>query len=149
MKKTANLLLLIGIIGTATFGFMFVADYAQELWGNKDIWWTPLSMALPLDKTTKQFEMFVKDETLQNHLQRGSLSFVDKRGQSHTVVSGDVKVRLNNWNKIKASILHRSVFMAFLAGSSVTFLILGMLLLLKKEGVCNHGAPTEADKQCR
>ncbi|RPH51706.1 MAG: hypothetical protein EHM85_05725 [Desulfobacteraceae bacterium] len=137
MNKKINALLLIGIIGTTTAGFQFAAKYGQVMWGNKDIWWTPMSLALPLHKTTQEFQIFINGELLHDHLDHGSLAATDKAGQSHRVVSDDIKIRLNNWYKTEASLLHSAVFAAFLLGSSLTFLILGIAqLAARREKAC-------------
>lgn len=132
MKKKFNAFLLIGIIGISVLGFQFAVHYGRAMWGNKDMWWTPMSLALPLHETTKYFKIFLSDELLQDHIKRGSLSATDQAEQSYQVVSKDIKIRLNNWNKIKASFLHSSVYSAFLLGVSATFLVLGIVQLLTK-----------------
>jgi hypothetical protein len=127
MKKQINALIVIGIIGTAIFGANFAAKYAQANWGNKDIWWTPMSMALPLNETQQEFELYIKDELLQKHLEAGALSVADKTGKSFFVGSDDIKIRLNNWNKMKSSMLNSAAISAFSLGISLAVLILGVV----------------------
>lgn len=127
MKREINALLLIGIIGTAVAGSQFAVNYGRATWGDKDIWWTPASLALPLEDTKHQFRIFLSGEPLQNHLEEGSLSATDSSGQSYRVVAEDLRVRLNNWNKVKASHLHSAVLSAFMLGVSLTCLFLGVL----------------------
>jgi hypothetical protein len=126
MMRKLNPWLIIGIIGVSVFGSQFGIHYGRAVWGRSDIWWTPKSMALPFNDTRRQFEIFLNDELLQNHLERGSLSATDLKGQPYHVVSDDITVRLNNWHKIKASRLHSAVFMALLLGISLMSLIVGM-----------------------
>ena len=97
-----NAWLLIGIIGISLFGSQFGIRYGRAVWGDPYIWWTPKTMALALNDTRQDFEIFLNDELLQNHLERGSLSAADLKGQSSRVVSDDITVRLNNWHKSKA-----------------------------------------------
>ncbi len=146
MKRRINTLLLIGIIGTATSGFQFATIYGQVIWGDKNIWWTPSSMALPLHVTAEEFQISLNGEQLQDHLGRGSLSAIDKAGQSYRVAPNDIKVRLNNWNKTRASILHGAVFAALLLGCSLTFLVLGILQLARREETREPGASADAVK---
>jgi len=127
MKRDINALLLIGIIGAAVLGPQFAVQYGRATWGDKDIWWTPASLALPLQETKQEFRVFLSGEPLQGHLERGSLSATDPNGRSYQVVSEDIRVRLNNWNKVRASHLHSAVLSAFMLGVSVTFLLLGVL----------------------
>jgi hypothetical protein len=132
MKKKINALLLIGVIGTAILAPQFAVKYGRAMWGNKDIWWTPGSLAYPLDETKQEFRLFLSDELLEDHLARGSLSAMDSKGRSYPVVSKDIKIRLNNWNKVKASFLHSAVFLALMLGVSITCLILGVAQLVTK-----------------
>ena len=127
MKKQINALIVIGIIGTAIFGANFAAKYAQANWGNKDIWWTPMSMALPLNETKQEFELYIKDDLLQRHLNAGTLSVVDKTGKISMLASDDIKIRLNNWNKIKSSMLNSAAISAFSLGISLALLIFGVV----------------------
>jgi hypothetical protein len=127
MKKQINALIVIGIIGTAIFGANFAAKYTQANWGNKDIWWTPMSMALPLNETQQEFELYIKGELLQKHLEAGALSVADKTGKSLLVGSDDIKIRLNNWNKMKSSMLNSAAISAFSLGISLAVLILGVV----------------------
>jgi len=127
MKKQINALIVIGIIGTAIFGANFAAKYAQANWGNKDIWWTPMSMALPLNETKQEFELYIKDALLQRHLNAGTLSVVDKTGKISMLASDDIKIRLNNWNKIKSSMLNSAAISAFSLGISLALLIFGVV----------------------
>lgn len=126
MRMKFNAFLLIGMIGIFTCGSQFAAKYIQAIWGNQDIWWTPIQMSLPLDETNNDFAISISGESLQNHVDRGSLSATDQSGQPYRVVSGDIKVRINNWYKTKASLLHWSVYLALALGSCVTFFGIGL-----------------------
>ncbi|HDQ44150.1 MAG TPA: hypothetical protein ENN17_01460 [bacterium] len=130
-----NAWLLFGIIGVSLFGSQFGIYYGRAVWGNADIWWTPRNMALPPEDTKNEFELFVKGDLLQDHLERGSLSATDPDGESKTLNSGDIAVRLNNRHKTKASLLHVAVFMALLLGASLMSLVVGirqMMAMTKK-----------------
>ena len=125
MRKI-NGFLMIGIIGVAVFGAHFGIQYGRVVWGSNDIWWTPKSMALPLSETRHKFELFVSGDLLQDHLDRGSLSATDSQGERYDLVPEDIEVRLNNWQKIKSSMLHIAVWAAFMLGISVMSLIVGV-----------------------
>lgn len=127
--------LLVGIIGVSFFGSQFGVYYGRAVWGNHDIWWTPRIMALPLDDTKKEFEIFVDGKLLQDRLEQGSLSVTDLTGESRRLMSNDIEVRLNNWHKTKASLLHSAVFMALLLGASLMSLVVGVtqLIVSKKD----------------
>lgn len=133
MKKQINPLLFIGIIGTLVTGPQFAFHYGKVFWGNRDIWWTPMPLALSLQETANTFKMFINNESLDNHLERGSLFATDKAGQTYRVVPQDIKIGLNNWQAVKASFLHSSIYSAFFLGVSVTLLLLGIGQVLKKK----------------
>jgi hypothetical protein len=147
MKKKINVLLFIGIIGTAIFAPQFAAKYGQAIWGNKDIWWTPNALALPLHETKQEIGLFLSNELLQDHIKRGSLYAKDSQGKSYQVASKDIKIRLNNWNKVKASLLHVAVFLAFMSGVSITCLILGVAqFIIRRKEIHEQAAPPDADQ---
>jgi hypothetical protein len=126
MKNTWKPFLLIGMIGIFTCGSQFAAKYIQAIWGNQNIWWTPMQMALSLDETKNDFAIFISGETLQKHIDRGSLSATDQSGKPYRVVPADIKVRINNWYQTKASLLHWSVYLALFLGSCITFFGIGL-----------------------
>ena len=102
MKKTKlNALLIIGIIVIFTIGINFAVQIYRAFGSNQDIWWTAMTMPLTIDKTKESFELSINGKTIQNHLSEGTLLALDDEGNQQPVVSGDISVRLNNWNKAK------------------------------------------------
>lgn len=132
MTKKINSLLLIGIIGTVVFGTQVAVYYGRAIWGNSDMWWTSKSLALSLDETKEQLRLFLGDELLQDHIDRRSLSVIKPNGRTYKVASSDIKIRLNNWQKIKASFLNISVYAAFMLGVSNTCFVLGVFKWIKE-----------------
>ena len=133
MKKTKlNALLIIGIIGIFTIGINFAVQIYRAFGSNQDIWWTAMTMPLTIDKTKESFELSINGKTIQNHLSEGTLLALDDEGNQQPVVSGDISVRLNNWNKVKASILTNALFSGVLFGASITMLIIGLIQLLNR-----------------
>ena len=127
MKNTWKPFLLIGMIGIFTCGSQFATKYIQAIWGNQNIWWTPMQLALPLDETRNEFAIFISGEPMQKHIDQGTLSAIDQSGQPYRVAADDIKVRINNWNKTKASLLHWSVYIAMALGSCITFFGIGLI----------------------
>ena len=121
-----NILLIFGIIGVSLFGLQFGIYYHRAVFGNSDIWWTPKSLALPINNTRNDFEIFLNDQRLQDHLERGSIYATDQNGHLIPLLTEDVVVRLNNWHKIKASSLHTAVYMALFLGASFMLLLIGI-----------------------
>jgi hypothetical protein len=135
MKNTWKPFLLIGMLGIFTCGSQFAAKYIQAIWGDQNIWWTPIQMALPLDETKNDFELFISGELLQKHIDQGTLSATDNSGKPYRVAAGDIKVRVNNWPQTKVSLLHWSVYLAFSLGICITFFGIGLAqwLALRRE----------------
>jgi hypothetical protein len=127
VKKKLNALMLIGIIGTIVTGSEFVSEYGRAIWGNKDIWWTPESMTIPLRDTRSEVEISIGREPLWSLVDHGSLAIMDQAGQPHIIQPADVRARINNWQKTRASMLHYSVFTAFLVGISLSCLVMGLV----------------------
>lgn len=125
MRKT-NGFLIAGIIGVSVVGAHFGIQYGRAVWGNNDMWWTPKSMALPLSQTRNNFEVFVSGDLLQNHLDRKSLSATNPQGERYDLSPDDIEVRLNNWQKVKSSMLHTAVWAAFMLGVSVMSFVVGV-----------------------
>ncbi len=126
MKSKWNPFLIIGIIGIFTCGSPFATKYVQAIWGDPDIWWTPTSMALPLDQTKNHVAILLQGVSFDRHIDQGRLTVTDDRGATYRLTSGDITVRVNNWHKIRASRLHWAVYFALALGSCATFFGIGV-----------------------
>lgn len=127
MNKRINTLLWIGIFGTLLVGSSLLTDIYRAFWGDHAIWWTPQSMKLPIEETKDNFELYIGGESLRKHLFHGTLFSVDKNGKQYSVVSRDVTVRLNNWERVRASILERTTMRGFAFGVVITLSVIGLL----------------------
>ena len=96
-------------------------------------------MALPLEETKNDFAIFISGEPLQKHVDQGILSATDQSGKIYRVASGDIKIRINNWYKTKASLLHWSVFLALALGSCITFFGIGLAQWIGQRRQLNQG----------
>jgi hypothetical protein len=108
-------------------GTSFITDLHQAFRGNDHTWWTHSEMRLPVEETRNAFEIFISGKLLQNHMADGTLLGMDGGGKPYPVVPGDVTVRLNNWDKVRASILARTTVSGFGLGVSVTLLAAGLI----------------------
>ena len=127
MRRRLHPLLLAGLIGTAVSGSIFAEQYGGAVWGRSDIWWTPMELALPLPAAGKNFELYIGGELMQRQVERGALAVQDKNGALRPVAPAEIKVRLNNWQKIRAERLHGAVFAALSLGISTTCLVMGIV----------------------
>jgi len=132
-KKTINSFLLIGLIGTLTIGTNFAINLHRAFWAEESNWWTPRTMKLPIEETRNNFEIYIGEKFLQEHLSEGTLFSIDKNGEQYRIVSKDISVRLNNWDKMKASFLTNAIFSGFGFGASITLLIIGLIKVLTKK----------------
>jgi hypothetical protein len=133
--KSINPLLFIGLVGFFTIGSSFFVDIYQAFYGEKDIYWTHQSMKLPIEKTNNDFQMFVGGKLLQNHLSEKTLFAADENRTQYPVVSKDITVRLNNWNKVKTTILTKATFTGFAFGITLTLLIIGLIQTFTKKNI--------------
>ncbi len=131
MKKKYNELLLIGLAGTFFFGSFFAGEYLAATSANQDIWWTPMTMALSLDQSRAEFELYVRGDLLQKRVETGTVWLMDKQGKLSKVTAEDVKIRFNNRYKVKAEKLHKAVFTAFMSGISIALLVTGLVRFFK------------------
>ncbi len=127
MRRRLHPLLLAGLIGTAVSGSIFAEQYGGAVWGRSDIWWTPMELALPLPAAAKEFELYIGGELMQRQVERGALAVQDKNGAMRPVAPAEIKVRLSNWQKIRAERLHGAVFAALSLGISMTCLVIGIV----------------------
>jgi len=125
MRKTRlNALIIIGIIGSFTCGGNLAVQLFRAFGQNQDIWWTARTMPLTIDETEESFELSISGKTIQKHISEGTLLAANDNDDQRPVVSGDVSVRLNNWNKVRASILTNALFSCLLFGASIAMLII-------------------------
>lgn len=129
MKKwQGNNILLVGLVGMMIVGGMFFTDVYQAFWGDRNIWWTHKDMKLNIEETKDSVELYIEGQLLQKRIAEGTLFSTDKNGKQHTVVAGDITVRLNNWYKIKSSLLANATISGFAFGVVVTLFVVGLLI---------------------
>lgn len=131
-KKGINPLLLIGIIGIFTIGSNFMVQLYRAFGENRDIWWTAKTMPLRIHETRDSFKLSINGKNIEGHLSEGALLTLDENGAYKPIKSADVSVRLNNWNKVRASILINALITAVFFGASVTVFIVGLFQVLKR-----------------
>lgn len=136
-----NPLLWIGFIGMMTLGTRLAVDMVQTLRGDPGCWWTHQQMRLPVEETANVFQLYVGDKALQKHLDDGTLFATDAKGEHFRIVSKDVSVRMNNWQKQKAFTLQWALFSAFGSGVSATLFLIGLFQSLAYSRTQKTGTP--------
>ncbi len=91
-----------------------------------DIWWTPKALSVPLADASDRVEVYVRDAPLQDQIGAGRIRFVTDAGAG-VVVGSDVRLRFNNWDRVRAQRLPILIGAAFCAGASSILLLLGIL----------------------
>jgi len=134
MKKIRlNTLAMFGLTGMFIFGSIFAAQIIQIAWGNRDIWWTPDTKKLSLQQSTSRFELSIAGKTLQQHLDNGTLLGIDDAGKHYRIVESDIKVRVNNWDEVKDSMLSSALFSAFCTGAALACFLIGIATARKSD----------------
>jgi hypothetical protein len=133
MNRSINSLLWIGLTGIFLIGSSFVSDLYQAYRGDNSMWWTHNDKRLSLEETRDSFELYISGKLLQKHITDGTLSGADKSGTPYPIASGDIAVRLNNWDKIRTSILSRATVSGFGFGVSVTLAAAGLIQIFRRK----------------
>ena len=126
-RPRINPLVFMGLIGMFTIGTNFAWQLYRAFWSNQDIWWTPQTMQLSIENSKNNFELFISGKSLQKHLTDESLFALDNNGEQYHVVSNDLTIRLNNWNKVKSSILTNAIISGVAFGIIITVLAIGLI----------------------
>jgi len=121
-----NALLWMGLTGSLIFGTTFFENIYQAFWANQTIWWTPQSMRLPIEETKNDFEIYIAGTPLNKHLSERTLTALDKNGKPYPVVSKDITIRRNNWDRTQSSILANTTFIGLVFGASLTMMLIGL-----------------------
>ena len=106
MKQTKfNALLLIGTLGAFVWGVHFGIQLYRAYGADQNIWWTARTMPLSIEETKDSFEFFISGKSVHEHLSNGTLMLADSDNNHVLVSSADIAIRLNNWHKVKSSLL--------------------------------------------
>ncbi len=132
--RPLNTLQWIGLLGTFTLGTSYATDLTRALAGPRDIWWTPATLAQPLEAGREVFELRVAGEPLARHLASGSLRRLGPDGQSHPVTAADVSLRLNHWEQTRAGLLAQTAWTGPLLGACLTLLGVGTFQRKRERG---------------
>lgn len=132
-KPKINPLFFIGLVGALTIGSHFTVQVYRAYWGNRDMWWTPPTMQLPIEDTDDCFELFISGKSLQNHLADEGLFALDNQGELYGVVSKDLGVRVNNWHEVRSSILTDALVSGVAFGVIATMLATGVVQMVREK----------------
>jgi hypothetical protein len=113
-----------------TFGIVILAIPASHVFRfftqRSDIWWTPKALAVPLAESADRVEIYVQGQLLQEQLAAQRLRVLTERG-SATLRVGDVALRFNNRDRVRAEQVPLLLSAAFVIGVAGVFVVLGVL----------------------
>ena len=91
-----------------------------------DIWWTPKVLGLPLADTSDRVEVYVRDVALQEHVRAGRVQLLTDTGAT-PVTESDMRLRFNNWDRIRAPRIPSLLTAGMGLGASGVFFLFGVL----------------------
>ena len=94
-----------------------------------DIWWTPLPTAVPLEVSGDRVEVYARGTNLPVLLQAEQVRIGNAAGSS-VLAESDVRVRFNNWDRVRAERIPLLVAYSFTVGAMlvlVAFTLTGHL----------------------
>ena len=91
-----------------------------------DIWWTPMDLRLPLNETGDRVEVYVRDGALPGYVEAGRLQLLTDTGAT-PVRSSDIRLRFNNWDRIRAERIPSLLGSGVALGASGVFFLFGLL----------------------
>jgi hypothetical protein len=91
-----------------------------------DIWWTPKVLGLPLADTSDRVEVYVRDVALQEHVRAGRVQLLTDTGAT-PVTESDMRLRFNNWDRIRAQRIPSLLTAGMGLGASGVFFLFGVL----------------------
>jgi hypothetical protein len=91
-----------------------------------DIWWTPEALGLPVADTSDRVEVYVRGVALQQYLKAGRVQLLTNTGAT-PVTESDMRLRFNNWDRIRAQRIPSLLGAGIGLGVSGVFFMFGVL----------------------
>jgi len=110
-------------------GFFFVvsaAQLARFFVQAADIWWTPMALAVPLADASDRVQVYVRDAALGELLEADRVQLVSESSAA-PIAGADVRLRFDNWDRVRAERIPEVVSAGIALGASATFLLIGVL----------------------
>ena len=110
-------------------GFFFLVSgvpLARFLVQPTDIWWTPMSLAVPLADTSDRVQVYLGDVALDELVEAGRV----RLGSDSTAVpiaATDLRLRFNNWDRVRAERAPALVGAGIGLGAAAVLLLIGVL----------------------
>jgi hypothetical protein len=91
-----------------------------------DIWWTPKPLGLALADAPDRVEVRVRDVSLLEHVKAGRVQLLTDTG-ARPVMDSDIRLRFNNWDRVRAERIPSLVGVGIALGASGVFFFFGVL----------------------
>ena len=95
----------------------------RELTRRTDIWWTPQTMLVPLAESADRVQIYAQGQPLAKLVQAGRVQVLDE-GHPVSVSAGDVGLRFNNSERVRAERLPGLLISAAFLGADALYLLL-------------------------
>ncbi|PYO35430.1 MAG: hypothetical protein DMD74_07295 [Gemmatimonadetes bacterium] len=83
-----------------------------------DIWWTPLPKAVPVAASGDRVEIFARGTDLRTLLDAGRVRVTGDPGAG-VLAADDVRIRFNNWDRVRAEQAPLLVLYGFTIGAAL------------------------------
>lgn len=112
------------------FGGIFLLTSIGQLYRflseRTDIWWTPAATSVPLATSHDRVEIYARGTLLQTLLRDGQLR-LGAASDSPVLGLGDVGLRFNNWDRVRAQRIPALLMYAASAGAAAAFVLVGLI----------------------
>ena len=108
---------------TATLFFIAVIPLYRELSRRRDIWWTPPTMMVPLPQSADRVEIYARGRPFAALLESGQVQLLDD-GRASVLAPGEVGLRFNNWDRVRAAQLPGLLIAAAACGAAALMFVL-------------------------
>lgn len=123
----ARPMLVISIVTSCMLLLSSVPRLVGFLTQRSDIWWTPMTLAVPLAESGDRVEIYVRGTPLTQLLDAGQLATTG--GNTQVLTRSDVRIRFNNWDRVRAQKTPNLLLSAVSAGAGAIFLVIGLMSL--------------------
>ena len=108
---------------TATLFFIAAVPVYRELTRRRDIWWTPPTMMAPLSQSADRVEIYARGRPFASLLESGQVQVVQD-GRTGVLAPGEVALRFNNWDRVRAERLPGLLIAAAACGAALLMFVL-------------------------
>jgi hypothetical protein len=108
---------------TATLFFIAAMPLYRSLSRRPDIWWTPPAMSMSLTESTDRVVINARGRPLAALLETGQVQLVED-GRTSVLAPGEVRLRFNNWDRVRAAQLPGLLIPAAACGAAALMFIL-------------------------